>query len=49
MTDLTLLLIILATTLNGFVAGASLDQAIKQLPTRHRIGVVLYSTYSKKC
>jgi hypothetical protein len=47
MPDLTLLLIILATALNGIVAGASLDQAIKQLPTRHRIGSVLYSTYSK--
>ena len=47
MNHLTLLLIILATALNGIVAGVSLDQAIKQLPTRHRIGNVLYSAYSK--
>jgi hypothetical protein len=47
MTDLTLLLIVLATALNGIAVGASLDQAIKQLPTRHRIGVVAYSTYSR--
>lgn len=47
MADITLILIILATALNGIVAGASLDQAIKQLPTRHRIGVIPYSTYSQ--
>jgi hypothetical protein len=41
MTDLTLLFIVLSTTLNGIAVGASLDQAIKQLPTRHCIGVVL--------
>jgi hypothetical protein len=47
MADITLILIVIATALNGIVAGASLDQAIKQLPTRHRIGVVPYSTYSQ--
>jgi hypothetical protein len=47
MTDITLILIVLATALNGIAAGASLDQAIKQLPTRHRIGVLAYSAYSK--
>jgi hypothetical protein len=47
MADITLNLILIATALNGIVAGASLDQAIKQLPTRHRIGVVPYSTYSQ--
>ena len=47
MTELTLILIVLATALNGITAGASLDQSIKQLPARHRIGVVVYSTYSK--
>ena len=45
--DITGILIVIAAALNGLLAGASLDQAIKQLPTRHRIGVVLYSTYSK--
>ena len=47
MADLTLVLLVGATALNGIAAGASLDQTIKQLPTRHRIGVVDYSTYSK--
>lgn len=42
-----LLIIAVATALNGIAAGASLDQAIKQLPTRHRIGVVAYSAYSR--
>ena len=47
MADLTLILILAATALNGIAVGASLDQAIKQLPARHRIGVAAYSTYSK--
>jgi hypothetical protein len=38
---------VLATAVNGVVAGASLDQTIKQLPARHRIGVIAYSAYSK--
>ncbi|MBA3417843.1 MAG: hypothetical protein H0U09_03905 [Geodermatophilaceae bacterium] len=32
---------------NGMLVGASLDQAIKQLPARHRIGVRAYSGYSQ--
>ena len=47
MTDMTLLLTLAATALNGITAGASLDQAIKQLPARYRIGSIAYSTYSK--
>jgi hypothetical protein len=47
MADITLILLLIATALNGIVAGASLDQAIKQLPARHRIGVVAYSAYSQ--
>jgi len=47
MTYIMLILMIAAAALNGIVAGASLDQSIKQLPARHRIGVVAYSTYSK--
>jgi len=31
----------------GPLAGMSLDQAAKQLPARHRIGVVAYSAYSR--
>jgi hypothetical protein len=47
MIDITVLLVIAKTTLNGIAAGASLDQSIKQLPARHRIGVVAYSAYSQ--
>ena len=43
--DGTVLLIILATAFNGLLAGASLDQSIKQLPSRHKIGPQAYSTY----
>ena len=45
--DVTLILIITATAASGILAGASLDQSIKQLPARHRIGVVNYSSYSR--
>jgi hypothetical protein len=44
---LTFILLVFATAVNGIVAGASLDQAIKQLPARQRIGSVLYSRYSQ--
>jgi hypothetical protein len=44
---LTLALILAATASNGILAGASLDQSIKQLPARHKIGVLNYSTYSR--
>jgi hypothetical protein len=47
MSDTTLLVLTGATALNGILAGASLDQSIKQLPARHRIGPVAYSTYSR--
>lgn len=47
MADVTLNLMLIATALNGIAAGASLEQAIKQLSARHRIGVVAYSAYSK--
>ena len=32
---------------NGILAGASLDQSIKQLPSREKIGAVRYSEYSR--
>jgi hypothetical protein len=47
MNEATLLVLAGATALNGILAGASLDQSIKQLPARHRIGPVAYSTYSR--
>lgn len=36
-----------AEVTNAMVVGATLDQAVKQLPTRHRIGVVAFSRYSR--
>jgi hypothetical protein len=45
--DISPTLIILATAFNGIVAGASLDQSIKQLPSRHKIGPKAFSTYSR--
>ncbi len=47
MSDITFVLLIGAVALNGIVAGATLDQSIKQLPARHRIGAVQYSIYSR--
>jgi hypothetical protein len=41
------LLTFIAAALNGLVAGASLDQSIKQLPARHRMGVIAFSAYSR--
>ncbi len=40
-------LVLAATAADGLLAGASLDQSIKQLPARHRIGAVDYSAYSR--
>src|SRR3712207_3425952 len=45
--SLTLVLVVAATAADGLLAGASLDQSIKQLPTRHKIGPVAYSEYSR--
>src|SRR3954454_23426116 len=45
--DTTLILILAATTATGILAGTSLDQSIKQLPARHRIGVIAFSAYSR--
>lgn len=44
--DTTFMLILTASAANGILAGASLDQSIKQLPARHRIGMVAFSAYS---
>ena len=44
---LVLLLAIAATALDGLLAGASLDQSIKQLPARRRVGAVVYSVYAR--
>ena len=45
--DPTLWLLVAAVIGNGLLVGASLDQVIKQLPARHRIGVVAFSDYSR--
>jgi hypothetical protein len=45
--DLMLVLLVGATAATGILAGASLDQSIKQLPARHRIGMVAFSAYSR--
>jgi hypothetical protein len=45
--DTTMWLLVAALIGNGLLVGASLDQTVKQLPTRHRIGVVAFSEYSK--
>jgi hypothetical protein len=45
--SVTLGLLLAALIANGLLAGASLDQSIKQLPARRRIGVVAFSEYSK--
>ncbi len=47
MPDILFLLLLAAVALNGVVVGATLDQSIKQLPARHRIGAVQYSVYSR--
>ncbi len=44
--QVTLILAIATTALIGPGAGMSLDQSIKQLPARRRIGIVAYSAYS---
>ncbi len=47
MNDLIVPLVIATTALSGIAAGASLDVSIRQLPARHRIGVLAYSVYSQ--
>ena len=47
MFNYTIILVVLATAANGILTGASLDQSIKQLPARHRIGMIVYSKYSQ--
>lgn len=47
MNTLIVPLVIATAALSGIGAGASLDVSIRQLPARHRIGVLAYSTYSQ--
>ena len=45
--DLTLVLIALATVVNGLLAGGSLDKALVQLPARKRMGIVGFAAFSR--
>ena len=45
--DVARLLLIAAVAFNGILTGASLDQSIKQLPARRRMGVIAFSAYSR--
>jgi hypothetical protein len=47
MVDTTVILVVATTALSGIAAGTSLDVSIRQLPARHRIGVLAYSAYSQ--
>jgi|SRR5262245_3605885 len=47
MAQLAFWLTLAAAGATGLLAGASLDQSIKQLPARHRIGIEAYSVYSQ--
>lgn len=44
---LTIILLVAATAADGILAGASLDQSIKQLPARHKMGAIAFSAYSR--
>src|SRR2546429_9963160 len=45
--NLLLWLIVLATVLNGMLAGGSLEGSLVKLPARRRIGVVAYATFAR--
>src|SRR6516162_4826320 len=45
--DAARLLLIAVAAFNGVLSGASLDQSIKQLPARRRMGVIAFSAYCR--
>ncbi len=47
MLDTTMVLVVATTVLSGIAAGTGLDVSIRQLPARHRIGIIAYSAYSQ--
>lgn len=47
MNPLTTIVLFLGTALTGILTGASLDQSIKQLPARHKIGALAFSNYAR--
>jgi hypothetical protein len=46
-TPLLLIVIVVATALNGLLAGYSVDGALVELPARGRIGAVAYATFAR--
>lgn len=44
---LPVILTFAATALDGVLVGASLDQSLKQLPARRRMGAIAFSLYSR--
>ncbi len=44
---LSFVLTVAAVAGDGLLAGASLDQSLKQLPARHRIGALAYAAYTR--
>jgi hypothetical protein len=46
-TSTTFVLVVGSAAVNGLLAGASLDQSLKQLPARFTIGHIEYSKYSR--
>jgi hypothetical protein len=45
--SLVILLIALATAINGVLAGLNMDTALVKLPARRRIGVLAYATFAR--
>ena len=45
--DLTLILIVLATLVNGLLAGTSFDKALVQLPARKRMEISEFAAFSR--
>lgn len=45
--SLVVLLIALATAMNGLLAGLNVDTALVKLPARRRIGAVAYATFAR--
>jgi hypothetical protein len=45
--NLLLFLLVLATAMNGLLAGLNLDTALVKLPARQRIGPVAYATFAR--
>jgi hypothetical protein len=45
--NLMLLLLMLATAMNGLLSGLNVDTALVKLPVRQRIGAVAYATFAR--